>query len=161
MTAHTAMHHDSAAAALAVSQYETARRIEHDHKQSRNAQLYAIGRMFVASLFVVSAVAKVLEYSATVAALRDTIAAPELLVPFAIGIELLGGALLFVGFKARPVALGLMVYLACVTVLVHHDLSQVLNRSFALANLAFAGALLMVYAHGAGALSLDRRTHLG
>ena len=161
MTTHVAMHHDSASAALAVSQYETARRLEHDKKQARNSQLYAIGRMFVACLFVVSAVAKMIDYSSAVAALRGTIAAPEMLVPFAIGIELIGGVLLFTGFKARPVALGLIAYLASITILVHHDLSQVLNRSFALGNLAFVGALLMIYAHGAGALSLDRFTKKG
>lgn len=155
------MHHDPSSAALAVAQYEAERRQVHDKTQQRNVQLYALGRILVAMLFLLSGAAKLVSYSQTVAALRDTLSAPEVLVPLGIALEMIGGTLLLVGFKARATALMLMAYLAAVTALIHHDLSEPLNRAFALGNLSFAGALLMIFSHGAGALSLDRLTGRG
>jgi putative oxidoreductase len=161
MTTAHAMHHDPSAAQLAIAEYELQQRTRHNHLQARQAQLYALGRVLVAALFIVSAIAKLADFQATVNALSDTLAEPRLLVPIGIGIELLGGAMLLSGLRARAVATGLIGYLATVTLLINHDLSQALNRSMALSNLAFAGALLMVVAHGAGALSIDRLTKKG
>lgn len=160
-TLHSAIHHDPSSAALAVAQYEADKRREHDKLQQRNAKLYALGRIFIATLFIVSGAAKIASYATTVAALRDVLADAQLLVPIGIAIELLCGALLFVGLKARWAAATLIAYLVAVTLLVHHDLSEPLNRSFALGNLAFVGALLLIFAHGAGALSVDRASHQG
>ncbi len=117
--------------------------------------------MFVATLFIASAIAKMLTYSATLASLRDTLAEPRLLLPIGIAIELVGGVMLLTGLRARRVALGLIAYLAAVTLLMLSDFSNPLIRSFALSNLAFAGALLMVVAHGAGPVSIDRVTGKG
>lgn len=154
-TAHP-MHHDPSAAQLAVSMYETEQREKHNQQQRRNAKLYAVGRMFLASLFLVSGAAKLVDYSATVRALDDSIAAANVMVALAIGVELFGGVLLFIGVKARQVSMALIAWLGAVTLFMHHDLSSPLNRSFALANLAFVGALMMIVAHGPGAMSFER-----
>jgi putative oxidoreductase len=155
-TAPAAMHHDPQSAQLAVTLYEAEQRQLHHQQQRRSAQLYAIGRMLVSTLFITSALAKLVDYDATLAALDGVVAAPALLLPLAIAVELIGGALLFAGIQVRRVGAGLIAWLVAVTLFVHYDLSNPLNRSFALANLAFAGALLMVVAHGAGALSFER-----
>lgn len=152
----TAMHHDSCAAQLAVAEHEVEQRRRHNLQQHRQARLYALGRVLVAAIFIVSAVAKILSYSATLSALTDTLAEPRVLLPIGIGIELLGGAMLLAGLRARRVAMGLIGYLAAITLLLLTDLSNPFIRSAALSNLAFAGALLMIVAHGAGALSVDR-----
>ena len=150
------MHHDPKSAQLAVDLYEAEQRQQHNRQQRRNANLYGVGRMFVAVLFIASAIAKVADYAGTLAALDGTVAAPEVVLPLAIAFELIGGVLLFAGVQARRVAIGMLAWLATVTLLVHHDLTNPLNRSFVLANLAFAGALLMIAAHGSGALSFER-----
>ncbi|MBK7857859.1 MAG: DoxX family protein [Archangiaceae bacterium] len=160
-TTHTAMHHDPSAAALAVAEYEAEQRRAHDQRQHRDVRIYALGRIFIAALFIVSGAAKIFSYSATVSALNEVLPDARMMVPLGIAIELVGGALLLLGLRTRAAAVGLIAYLATVTLLVHHDLSEPLNRSFALGNLAFAGALMLLFAHGAGALSLDRATHRG
>jgi putative oxidoreductase len=157
MTATThAMHHDPGAAAQALAQYEADRRHVHDKVQVRHTRLYALGRILFATLFVVSAFAKLADYRVTLDAVQDAVVDATLLLPIAIGIELIGGVLLMVGFQARRTAVALIAYLALITALMHGDLSLPLNRSFALANLAFAGALLMIAAHGAGTFSVDK-----
>ncbi len=65
------------------------------------------------------------------------------------------GLLLAVGFKARKLAVGLIVYLVGVTALLHGDLRVELNRSFALYNLAIAGGLLLLVGAGPGRHSAD------
>jgi putative oxidoreductase len=150
------MHHDPSSAALAVAEYEAENRQHHEQVRNRQVQCYAAGRIFVSTLFITSAVAKMLQYKPTVVALGNTLADANLLLPFAIGIELIGGLALALGYQARRVAIGLIGYLATVTLLLNSDLSNPLNRSMALVNFAFAGALLMIVGHGAGALSIDR-----
>ena len=151
-----AMHHNPAAAVMAVAEYELQDQRKRDAHQWRQSMFYSLGRMLLASLFLVSAIAKLAQYDATITALRDVIAAPRVLLPMAIAVELVCGAMLLLGFKSRGAALVLGAYLISVTALVHHDFSNALNQAFALANLAFVGALLMVFAHGSGAASIDR-----
>jgi len=150
------MHHDPSAARLAVEAYEAEQRMKHNQQQRRSVTLYAVGRMFLAALFVVSGAAKIVDYGPTVRALDDIVAGASFLLPIAIAIELAGGLLLFIGLEARRVAIGLIGWLVVVTLIMHHDLANPLNRSFALANMALAGALLMVVAHGGGGLSFQR-----
>jgi putative oxidoreductase len=150
------MHHDPASAQLAIAAYEAEQRLEHDLRRNRQAQYYAAGRIFLATLFVASALAKMIQYRPTLNALSGALADAALLLPIAITIELIGGVFLAVGLKARAVAVGLIAYLGAVTLLLNSDLSNPLNRSMALANFAFAGALLMIIGHGGGALSVDR-----
>ncbi len=154
-TAHS-MHRDPSAAQLAVAAYEAEQREKHNLQQRRSVTLFAVGRMFLATLFLVSGAAKIIDYAATVRALDEVIAGASILLPLAIIIELAGGVLLFTGIQSRRVAIGLIGWLGVVTLFMHHDLTVPLNRSFALANMAFAGALLMVVAHGGGALSFQR-----
>ncbi len=150
------MHHDPGAAQLAIEAYEAEQRVKHNQQQRRSVTLFAVGRMFLATLFLVSGAAKLIDYGATVRSLDEVIAGASVLLPLAIAIELIGGLLLFIGFEAKRVSIGLIGWLVTVTLFMHHDLTNPLNRTFALANMAFAGALLMVVAHGGGALSFER-----
>lgn len=151
-----ALHHDPEAAARALAEAEAAERAERKRIQRRRAILFASGRVLLGGIFVVSAIAKALGFEATRDAMAELrLSEPGLLLSVAIAVELVGGALLALGYKVRPAAVALIAYLGAVILLVHIDLSVELNRAFALADLAFASALLMLYAHGAGSVSLD------
>jgi putative oxidoreductase len=85
-----------------------------------------------------------------------------LLLALTIVIELGGGLLLAVGYKARWVALLIFLFLIPVTVIFHPfwgiDAAQVQNQmNHFLKNVAIMGAMLMVFAFGPGAYSLDKR----
>src|SRR5207249_1575034 len=116
-----------------------------------------LGRLLLAALFVLSAVAKIALFDETRRAIDALgISAAGALLPIAIAAELIGGVMVAIGFEVRRASLGLLAYLALATLFFYHDLSIGLHRAFALSNLAFAGGLLMLYAHGAGAFSVER-----
>jgi putative oxidoreductase len=80
---------------------------------------------------------------------------PDVAVWVAIVIELLGGLLLLIGFKARWVALILAIFCLVTGFGVHLPVGDQANMINFLKNLAMAGGFLYVFAFGAGVLSID------
>jgi putative oxidoreductase len=120
--------------------------------------LPAVGRVLLATIFVFSAIGKLLAPAATMGYIE------AMGLPFAgaglaaaIAVELGGGLLLALGYKTRLVALALAAF-SVVTGLVFHnavgDQNQLIHL---LKNLAMAGGLLQVAAFGAGAFGLDAK----
>ncbi|MGA9525475.1 MAG: DoxX family protein [Myxococcaceae bacterium] len=122
----------------------------------RHTQFHVAGRVLLAIVFVVSGMAKLTNFDATVGAM-DTVgvASPSMFLSIAIAIELVCGAFLFVGYRVRATAVFLAVYLAAVTLLIHGDLTLFANRNFAIANVGLIGGLIGLMSHGAGRWSLD------
>jgi putative oxidoreductase len=80
--------------------------------------------------------------------------------------ELLAGAALAVGFKARWAALALGVFTLLASVLFHRFWAvpaeqQMVQQLFFLKNMAVAGGMFMVAALGAGPVSFDGRVATG
>lgn len=120
--------------------------------------LPAVGRVLLATIFVFSAIGKLLAPAATIGyieAMGLPLAGAGLAA--AVAVELGGGVLLAIGYKTRLVALALAAF-SVVTGLVFHnavgDQNQLIHL---LKNLAMAGGLLQVAAFGAGAFSLDAK----
>jgi putative oxidoreductase len=123
----------------------------------RDADLQAAGRIALAVLFLASAGAKLSRFDETRRAMDDFgFSGSDILLTLAIGIELLGGTLLALGYQTRRTALGLVAYLAVLTTLMCHDWSVDMNRAVAIATLAIIGGLFLLAANGAGTLSLER-----
>jgi putative oxidoreductase len=122
-----------------------------------------LGRIFLALLFVVSGVGKITGYAAT-AALMASKGLPmvDILLPLTIAVELGGGLLLALGWKARWAAAALFLFLIPTTLIFHQfwglepKLAQMQKIHF-LKNVAIMGGMLMVLAIGAGAWSVDRK----
>ena len=121
------------------------------------------GRIFLALLFVVSGVGKITGYAGTAAYMTSKgLPLVDVLLPLTILIELGGGLLLALGWKARWAAAALLLFLIPTTLIFHQfwgidpKLAQMQKIHF-LKNVAIMGGMLMVLAMGAGAWSLDRR----
>lgn len=119
----------------------------------------AIGRALLAAIFLISGAGKLAAPAATMGYIAAMgLPLPALGLAGAVGVELVGGVLLIIGYQARLTALVLAAF-SIVTGLVFHsaigDQNQMIHL---LKNLAMAGGLLQVAAFGAGALSLDART---
>lgn len=117
-----------------------------------------VSRVLLAALFLIAGIGKLSAPAGTMA----YIAAAGLPVPtasyiVALLIEVGGGVLLILGYRARLVA-AVMAVFAIVTALVFHsalgDAGQQVNF---LKNLAIAGGLLQIVVNGAGAYSIDGR----
>lgn len=117
-----------------------------------------IGRLLLSMIFIFSGFTKIIGYAAT-QGYMEAMGVPGMLLPLVIAVELLGGIAILLGFKARLVAI-LMAGFSVVSALLFHqfwiDESQM--NPF-MKNIAMAGGFLMIFAHGAGAYSIDNSNH--
>ncbi|MBP3945219.1 DoxX family protein [Psychrobacter sp. K31L] len=113
-----------------------------------------ICRLFLSMIFIFFGFTKITGYAAT-QGYMESMGVPGMLLPLVIALELFGGIAILIGFKARLIAL-LFVGFNIVSALLFHqfwiDESQM--NPF-MKNIAIAGGFLMIFAHGAGAYSID------
>jgi putative oxidoreductase len=121
------------------------------------------GRILLAVIFIISGFGKLTAFAGTAGymASKGLPMVPVLLV-LTILVELGGGILLAVGFKARWAALALFLFLIPTTLVFHKfwgiDAAQAqMQQTQFLKNLAIMGGMLYVFAFGPGAYSADRR----
>jgi putative oxidoreductase len=121
-----------------------------------------IGRIGLALLFLWSGYEKLAHPASTVAYMQAyALPAADLLMWPALLLELAGGAMLALGWKLRWMALVLAGYTFAATFVFHAYWSapadQVMNEQIHfMSNLAIAGGLLLVFAHGSGRYALDK-----
>ena len=122
-----------------------------------------LGRIFLALLFVVSGIGKITGYAGTAAVMASKgLPLVDILLPLTIAVELGGGLLLALGWKARWAAAALFLFLIPTTLIFHQfwgidpKLVQMQKIHF-LKNVAIMGGMLLVLAIGAGAWSIDRK----
>jgi len=121
-----------------------------------------LGRIALAFLFLDSGYAKFAYTAANVGYMQAYgMPAAELMIWPAAVLELIAGAMLVLGWKARWAALALIVFTIPATFIFHAywgvPADQVMNQQIHfLKNLAIVGGLLSVFAHGPGRLALDR-----
>jgi putative oxidoreductase len=131
-----------------------------DEGGMRNETLAAsatlVGRLLIASLFLLEGWSKMRGYGLAVAYM-ERFSVPSSLLPLAILVELGGGLLLAIGWHARLAALALAIFSVLAAVLFHANLTdrnQVLHLE---KDLAIAGGLLALFAFGPGPYALDGR----
>lgn len=122
-----------------------------------------LGRIALAALFLWSAYGKLVHMDGNVGYMKAFgLPAAELLIWPALLVELVAGAMLLVGWKARWAAVVLVVFTLPATFLFHAYWSAPADQAFNaqihfMKNLAIVGGLLGIFAHGSGPLALDRR----
>jgi putative oxidoreductase len=112
------------------------------------------GRLLLATIFLHEAWSKLAGYSAALAYMQ-AFGVPGQLLPLAIAVELGCGLLILCGYHTRAAALILAGFCVATAVLFHGkfgDRNQLLHFE---KDLAIAGGLLVLFAHGAGAWALD------
>jgi putative oxidoreductase len=125
------------------------------------SQALLVGRLLIASLFLVAGVRKLMGVAGAAGYFTKLgFPAADVLVWVAIAIELGGGALLVLGWQTRRVAWLLIAFTAIATFMAHRfwqfDATQYANQlNHFLKNAAIVGGLLYVVVFGAGAVSLD------
>lgn len=118
----------------------------------------ALGRLLIALIFILGGYGKIGAYDGTVGYIASVgLPFPALGYVIAIIVELGGGILLLVGFQARIVAAILALFSLATAAFFHNQLGDQNQMIHFLKNLAIAGGLLQIVAHGAGALSIDNR----
>ncbi|MGV8892303.1 MAG: DoxX family protein [Burkholderiaceae bacterium] len=120
-----------------------------------------IGRILIALIFVWSGFGKINGFEGTVGYIASKgLPLPQLAAIGAIIVELGGGILLILGWKARWAAAAILVFTAMAAFLFHNfwamppDQAQNQMIHF-MKNISMMGGLLFVVIHGSGALSAD------
>ena len=134
------------------------------------------GRIMLALVFLISGYAKLHNFEGTVIFMESellnfrgtagfiasrVIPLTDILLALAIIIEIGGGLMLVVGWKARWAALAIFLFLIPATLIFHNfwaaDAAQFQNQlNHFLKNVCILGGMLYVMAYGSGPLSLDR-----
>jgi putative oxidoreductase len=124
-----------------------------------------LGRFFLALIFLVSGYNKITNWDGALDFMASHNAPyGDILLPIAVGVEILGGLLLVLGFKAQWASLALVAFLIPTTYYFHDfwnysretaDQMRQNQLVLFLKNVAIAGGLIIVAARGAGPGSMD------
>ncbi|HTP48968.1 MAG TPA: DoxX family protein [Casimicrobiaceae bacterium] len=121
-----------------------------------------LGRMLMATLFVVSGFGKIPGFEGTVGYISHAgLPFPQLLAALAILFELGGGIAIAIGWKTRLAALALALFMVVITPIFHRfwglppEVAMQQQIHF-MKNVAVLGGILVLYAFGPGRYSLDK-----
>ena len=121
------------------------------------------GRILLAMLFVLSGYGKIAGFDGIAGYIASKgLPMPQVLAALTVALELGGGILLIVGYKTRWVALAFFLWLIPTTFIFHKywgiDAAQAqaqFNNFWK--NVSIMGGMLLLFAFGPGAYSLDKR----
>ena len=117
-----------------------------------------LGRVLMSAIFIHSGYLKALAPTATMGMMGHYgLPLPGAAYAVAIIVELLGGILFLVGFKARLVSLILAIWCIATAMVAHYHPESRDAMIHFMKNVCMAGGFLQVVAFGAGRLSADRR----
>lgn len=120
-----------------------------------NTYALVIGRVLLGLLFLVAGIGKAMDMTTTAGMIElANLPMPVLLTYLVVAIEILGGAALILGFKARAAAWVLIGFTVLATLLYHLEFPAQMTAF--LKNAAVVGGLLYVAACGSGKYSVDR-----
>jgi putative oxidoreductase len=117
-----------------------------------------VGRILLAVLFILAGVSKLGNPAGTQAYIASVgLPFPLLAYLGTLVVEIGGGVLLLIGYRARVVAIVLAVFTVAAAAFFHHAFGDQNQFIHFMKNLAITGGLLQVVAFGAGGFSLDKR----
>lgn len=127
-------------------------------------QVFALlGRILLAALFLMSGFGKIAGFQGLIATIASKgFPMPEFFAGATVALELIGGALLIVGWRARWAALALAAFTLLLSFLFHNfwampEAEKMMQQIQFLKNMAIIGGLLYIAAYGAGRISVDKR----
>ena len=130
----------------------------HPAQPGRDGYSAAIGRLFLAAIFLLSGLGKIADPAASLGYIGSVgLPFPVVALGGAIVVETLGGLALVLGYRTRTVALALAFFSIATALIFHASLGDENQFIHFLKNIAIAGGLLQVAAFGPGRLALDRR----
>lgn len=132
--------------------------LESPRSINSTAALPLVGRVAIATIFLLSGLSKIAAPAATIGYIQSSgLPLPQLGLAIALLVEIVGGAALIVGYRTRLVA-GILAVFSIVTALAFHSALGDQNQFIHFfKNVAIAGGLLNVMALGGGAWSMDAR----
>ncbi len=114
------------------------------------------GRLLMSAMFIMAAISKIGAYEGT-QGYMESMGVPGMLLPVVIAVELGGGLALLLGWQVRLMAFVLAGFTLIAAAIFHAQLADQMQSILFMKNLAIAGGLLFISAHGAGNWAWGRR----
>ena len=121
-----------------------------------------VGRVLLALIFITSGFGKITGFEGTVGYIASKgLALPQIGAIIAIVVELGGGLLLAIGYKARWAALALAIFTLAAGILFHNywavEAAQKMDQQINFwKNISITGGMLLAFAFGPGRYSVDK-----
>jgi putative oxidoreductase len=110
----------------------------------------------ISALFIVSGIGLLQQVDGTITSIRDAgLPLPHVAFAAGVGIDIVGGLMLAIGYWTRPVTLVLAVFSLLTAVMFHVDFESQAAFLHFFMNIALAGGLLQLASFGGGCMSLD------
>jgi putative oxidoreductase len=124
--------------------------------EKTNRYLPLIGRVLIGAPFILSGLSKLAAHDATVGYIGSVgLPFPQLGWLIAMLVEMGGGALLLIGYRARLVALVLALFALATAIFFHRNFADQNQLIHFLKNIMLVGGLLQIVYFGAGPMSID------
>lgn len=120
------------------------------------------GRAFMGLLFFILGITKVTGFAGFAGYVGSLgLPMPEVVAGLVVLIEIVGGAMLILGFHARIAAWVLALFVFATILVAHRNIGDPMQLTQALKNLAIVGGLIYVVKYGSGAWSLSKGSACG
>jgi putative oxidoreductase len=124
--------------------------------EKTNRYLPLLGRVLIGGPFILSGLSKLAAHDATIGYIGSVgLPLPQLGWLIAIVVELGGGTLLVIGYRARLVALVLALFALATAIFFHRNFADQNQMIHFLKNIMLVGGLLQIAYFGAGPMSID------
>jgi putative oxidoreductase len=124
--------------------------------ENANRYLPLLGRVLIGAPFILSGLSKLASHDATVGYIGSVgLPLPQLGWLIAMVVEIGGGALLIIGYRARLVGLVVALFAVATAIFFHRNFADQNQLIHFLKNIMLAGGLLQIAYFGAGPMSVD------
>lgn len=115
-----------------------------------------VGRVMLSSIFLLSAMTKLIDYAGT-EAFMTSMGVSEKLLPIVIVTEMVLPLAVIIGFYTRLAALGLAVFSIMAALSFHFNFSEPVQAVMFMKDITIAGGFLLLVGQGGGHYSIDQR----
>jgi putative oxidoreductase len=115
-----------------------------------------IARFLMAAIFLSAGVEKITAYAGTQAYMQS-MGVPGSLLPLVILLELIGGAMIVLGWGTRLAAWALAAFTLVAALIFHHNFADQTQYILFMLHLVAIGGFMVLAVHGPGAISMDGR----
>jgi putative oxidoreductase len=124
--------------------------------EKNNRYLPLLGRVLIGAPFILSGLGKLAAHDPTVGYIASVgLPFPQVGWLIAMTVEMGGGALLLLGYRARLVALVVALFTVATAISFHRNFADQNQMIHFLKNIMIAGGLLQIVYFGAGPMSID------
>jgi putative oxidoreductase len=124
--------------------------------EQSNRYLPLLGRVLIGAPFILSGLGKLMAHDVTVGYISSVgLPLPQLGWLIAMLVEMAGGTLLVIGYRARLVAFVVALFALATAIFFHRNFADQNQMIHFLKNIMLVGGLLQIVYFGAGPLSID------